>query len=323
VIPLVAAALVAAGGPGLPTGAARYRVEIAGAVVGVAELSVECGAREGGCALRWESKLRLPAASGGMLRTRRITASVDAGGGLLGRPEVEVDGVRRPGHLARGAVPLSAAELVLAGRGAGCVEVIEEETGRTGRACAANEDGRLRVEALGVVEEVVPGADRFPEAVEIRAQATRFIRDPAATVPEMAPPLEVRVPGPGAGRPPRRFCGRAPDAPAPAVDLSALPEPRPDGSSCRDQADAYAAGLRARGIPARIALGVAHDGEGFAWHAWVEARTAAGWVAVDPAFGQLPARGPRFTIARHGGDAAGLAEAGRRILECWGRTSVE
>jgi transglutaminase-like putative cysteine protease len=72
-----------------------------------------------------------------------------------------------------------------------------------------------------------------------------------------------------------------------------------------------------------VAVGVAHDGDGFVWHAWVEVRTAGRWVAVDPAFGQVPARGPRFTIARHAGDAAGLAEAGRRILACWGRARVE
>jgi len=322
VIPLVAAALLAAGGPGITAGAARYRVEIAGAGVGVAVLSVECGAARTRCGLRWESSLRLPVASGAVLRTRRIATAVDAGGRLLDRPEVEVDGVRRPGRGARGTVPLTALELALAARGGGCVEVVEEESGKTGRACGRLEGGRLRVDALGVVEEVAPGEDGFPDEVAIPAQATRFVRDAAASVPEEAPLLEVRVPGPE-GRRARRFCGRAPDAPARPADLSALPAPVPDGSRCQVQADGYAAELRARGIPARTALGVAHDGEGFVWHAWVEARTATGWVAIDPAFGQLPARGPRFTVARHGGDAATRDEAGRRILECWGTTSVE
>ena len=220
-------------------------------------------------------------------------------------------------------VPLALAELVLAARGGGCIEALDEETGRTGPACARVEAGRLRVEALGVVEDVTAGKDGFPDAVEIPAQGTRFVRDATAEVPDAAPRLEVRVPGPQEGRTPSRFCGRMADAGPPRADLSAFPEPRPDGSSCREQAQAYAAALRARGIPARVAVGVAHDGAGFVWHAWAEGRTAAGWLAVNPAFGQLPARGPRFTIARQAGDAAGVAEAGRRILECWGRVSVE
>ncbi len=79
-----------------------------------------------------------------------------------------------------------------------------------------------------------------------------------------------------------------------------------------------------RGLEARTAVGVAHDGEGFVWHAWAEVRGADGWTAVDPAFGEAPARGPRFTLGRYApGDAAARAEAGRRILACWGRGRVE
>lgn len=320
-IPLLAVALLAGPEPALSSGAARYQVVIAGAVVGVAELSVGCGA-DASCTLRWESRLRLPEAAGGNLHTRRIAATVDRGGALLGPPEVEIDGVRRPGQGGRGAVPASAAELVLSARGGGCVEVVDEETGRAGRACARRDEGRLLVQVLGVAEEITSGEDGFPRRVDIPAQQTCFQRDAAAQVPAEAPPLEVRVPGPPEGRTPRRFCGRAPDAPAPEVD-QALPAPRPDGTSCRAQAAAYAAAARRRGFPARIAVGVAHDGEGFVWHAWVEVRTARGWLAVDPALGQLPAQAPRFTIARHGGDARSVDRAGRRILECWGRASVE
>ncbi len=48
------------------------------------------------------------------------------------------------------------------------------------------------------------------------------------------------------------------------------------------------------------------------------------WVAVDPAFRQAPARGPRFTVATWApGDEAARAEAGRRLLACWGRGGVE
>jgi hypothetical protein len=317
---LVAGLAVAAAEPRLPQGEVRYRVEIAGAPVGFAQLSVSCSGPA--CALLWRSRLRLPAASGGALRTRRVKARVDRAG-RLGSLEVDVDGVRRSPPRRPGSVPLSAAELVLSARGGGCIEVLDEETGRSGPACARLEGGGMRMEILGTLEEVTPGEDGFPEAVDIEAQRTRFVRDGRADVPATAPPLEVRVPGPAGGGTPRRFCGRPPDPPAPTVDVSSLPEPRPDGSSCRDQAQAYAALLRRRGIPARLALGVADDGSGFVWHAWVEARTDTGWVAVDPAFGQLPARGARFTVARHRGDAAGAAEAGRRILACWGTGAVE
>jgi hypothetical protein len=320
VIAFLAAVALLASGTGLPEGRARYRVEISGQPVGFSELSVSC--RGPDCALLWRSSLRLPSASGGMLRTRRIRARLD-GAGRHGSRGVEVDGVRRTPPARPGMVPLSAAELVLLARPADCIEVLDEETGRSGSACARSRGAHLQVDVLGAVEEVTPGADGFPEAVEIEAQGTRFVRDARADVPSVSPALEVRVAGPREGGAPRRFCGLAPDPPSPEVDLSALPVPRPDGSSCRAQARAYAASLRRRGIAARVAVGVADDGQGFVWHAWVEAGASGGWVAVDPALGQLPARGPRFTVARHGGDAAGEAEAGRRILACWGRASVE
>lgn len=101
------------------------------------------------------------------------------------------------------------------------------------------------------------------------------------------------------------------------------PRAEPTGKACRAQAAAYAAAARRAGLPSRIAAVAHRPGRGFVWHAWTEVRTGAGWIAVDPAFGQLPARGPRFTLARHEDDPAGVAAAGRAILECWGRSSVE
>ncbi len=321
-IALVAAALLAAEGPALPEGTVRYRVELAGAAVGAAELSHACSA-PGRCRVRWEARLRLPAEAGGGLRLRKIEAAVDGAGRLTGPAVVEVQGVRRRVRGPEGAIPLALAELALAARGEGCALVLDEEAGRAHQACARREGGRLRIALPGGIEEVQVGADGFPDEVALPAQASRFVRDPAAAPPSAPPPLEVRVAGPPAGRPARRFCGRPPD---PAVDAGALPElppPTPDGRSCREQAADYAALVRRSGRDARIAVGAAHDGAGFTWHAWVEVRTKSGWLPVDPAFGQLPALGPRFTVARHRGDAAGAAEAGRRILECWGRGSVE
>jgi transglutaminase-like putative cysteine protease len=70
-------------------------------------------------------------------------------------------------------------------------------------------------------------------------------------------------------------------------------------------------------------VGVAWDGSAFVWHAWAEVRSAEGWIPVDPSFGQLPARGPRFTIGRWGaGDDAAREVAGARILACWGSARV-
>jgi transglutaminase-like putative cysteine protease len=56
------------------------------------------------------------------------------------------------------------------------------------------------------------------------------------------------------------------------------------------------------------------------WHEWAELRVGGRWIAVDPSFGQAPARGARFTLARwtHG-DAASRAAAGKKILRCWSR----
>jgi hypothetical protein len=325
---VIAAALAAllAAAPGLAPGQARYRVEIAGARVGVAELAFTCGAG-GACVLRYTSRLRLPSASGGTLRTRRVEVALDRGGRPEGAIALELDGraltVPVAPELQGVLVPSSAAELILGTRGGGCIQVIEEETGKSGSACATVNGRRLHADVLGVREDVTLGEDGFPERIELPAQHTRFVRDARAQVPETPPPLEVRVPGPPGGRAARRFCGREPDPPSPAADLSALPPVRPDGRSCGEQAAAYAREAGRAGLPARVALGVAHDGRGFVWHAWAEVETPAGWVAVDPAFGQRPARGDRFTVARHAGDAPGMADAGSRILECWGRASVE
>jgi transglutaminase-like putative cysteine protease len=71
-------------------------------------------------------------------------------------------------------------------------------------------------------------------------------------------------------------------------------------------------------------VGVAWSGAAWAWHAWAEVRVGEAWTPVDPAFGQSPARSPRFTLATwEEGDEPARAEAGHRILGCWGRARVE
>jgi hypothetical protein len=305
-------------GPELPEGAARFRVELGGARVGVADLSVQCRGEHRGWRVTWRTALRLPADAGGGVRERRLVTELDG----EGRADLVLVGDRRvvaPAFPERGC-PASAAELVLAGSPEGrCLTVFEEETGRTGPAClvAIAPDGVRRLTVLGVEERLRCGADGFPERVELPAQGAAYVRDAGAVVPAEVP-LSVRVGGPAAAEA-ARFCGHPPDRGPPPGVGAGLPAARPDGRSCQAQAAQYAAAARRSGLDARIAVGVAHDGDGFVWHAWAEVLTAAGWIAVDPAFGQLPAHGPRFTVARHGGDAAGRQDAGRDILACWGK----
>lgn len=316
----LAAALLSAG---LPEGTARYRVELAGAPLGAAELSIRC--QGPACLVAWSSALRAPAEAGGAVRTRRLEAEVDSGGRLTGAVRLRVDGAARDAHRHPGRVPASAAEpLLLAAGEPACVEAFDEESGRTGAACLRREAGATVVELLGEREELVPSPDGFPAEVRIPAQGIRFLRDPEARVPTRAPRLSVRVPGPADPGAARRFCG-VPVDPAPAVaPPPAAPPPRAGSGSCREQAEAWVAAAARAGLTARLALGVAHDGAGYAWHAWAEVRRGEAWIPIDPAFGEAPARGPRFTLARYAaGDGAARAEAGRRILACWGRARVE
>ncbi|ABC79945.1 transglutaminase domain-containing protein [Anaeromyxobacter dehalogenans] len=324
-IALAAAALLAA----LPAGEARYRVELSGEPVGAAELRVACaGAR---CRLTFETWLRAPEEAGGAVRVRRVEAEVDREGRLAGAVRRTEDGAPRAASAAPGRVPASAAELAIlaslaaGGGAAACLPAFDEEDGRTGLACAgpALPDGARALEVLGEREEVRAAPDGFPAEVRLPDQGARFVRDAAAAPPARAPRLPVRVPGPAEADRARAFCGLAADPPAPAPPPAAAPPAAPGPGDCRAQAAAWIAAARRAGLEARQAVGVAHDGEGFTWHAWAEVRGPAGWIAVDPAFGEAPARGPRFTVARFTlGDPAARAEAGRRILACWGRGRV-
>lgn len=316
----LAASLLAAA---LPEGAARYRVELAGEVIGVAELSVRCDGPR--CLVAWATSLRAPEETGGAVRRRRVASSVDRAGRLAGAVRVTEDGAARPGRAAPGRVPAAAAELaLLAASAPACVDAFDEESGRTGRACARREGAEVVAEVLGVREELLAAPDGFPAEVRIPSQGVRFVRDAGADLPARPPRLSVSVPGPRDPATARRLCGLAPDAPAAAPLPPTAPPLRPTGEECRAQAESWALAAERAGLEARTAVGVAHDGAGFVWHAWAEVRATGGWIAVDPAFGEAPARGPRFTFGRYApGDAAARAEAGRRILSCWGRGGVE
>jgi hypothetical protein len=322
------AGLLAAGAmAALPEGVALYRAEIGGEAVGTAVLAVSCRG-EAACTATWEARLRAPAEAGGRVSVRRVEVEVDAAGRHRGgRVAVREDGTAGAARGVPGAVPATLAEVVLlsaAGEAEACLEVFDEATGERGRACGRRLHGEVQAEVLGARVRISPGPSGFPVEVALPEQRARFVRDPRARVPDRPPRLHgTRVPGPALPSGPLRFCGLAADA-EPARVPPGLPPPEAEGEDCRARAASWVARAAARGIPARTAVGVAWDGEGFAWHAWAEARVDGTWIPVDPSFGQAPARGPRFTLARFGpGEGAARDEAGRRILACWGRARVE
>jgi hypothetical protein len=324
----VIAALAAVALAALPAASARYRVELAGAHVGVAELDVRCGGD--GCVARWSTDLVLPEAAGGGRVARRTRVEVDREGRLAGAVTIDAGGHAVRAAAVMGAVPAALAEAALlaglrAGAGAPvCLAVFDEESGAAGRACARADGAGVVAEVLGVEERIVAAPDGLPAEVSIPAQRARYVREARAALPRAPVPLDVRVPGPADPRVARRFCGVRRDA-APAPLLPArLPPPSAPGASCREKAAAWVRAAAARGLDGRIAVGVAHDGAGFVWHAWAEVRDGEAWLPVDPAFRQAPARGPRFTLARYRlDDAAARDAAGRRILACWGAAEVE
>ena len=307
----------------------RYRMEIGGERVGWAMLRVLC--RPAGCTARWESALRLPEASGGALLERRI----DAETGPDGRArfaKVVLSEAGKETRLSSGAgpVPATLAELLLSVAAEGerlCLGVFDESSGERGQACATRRGEWLEGHVLGDAVRFRARRGALPEEVVLPGQGARFVADPGAGLPEKPPRLfGVEVPAePGAARAPgARFCGLDLEAEAAAGEAAGLPADFPQGESCRETTTRYLRLAGRDGLEGRHVVGVAFDGKGFVWHEWAEIRRGQRWVAVDPSFRQVPAGGARFAVARFGeGDTAARAEAGRRILACWGRSRVE
>lgn len=306
--------------PSLPDAASRlYRVEIGGQAVGTAALRLRCARAR--CEATFETAMRLPEAGGSGVARRTTTVVADRAGMLL---ESTSGGRRR--KASGEAVASVLAEAVLSSTREGerrCVPTEDVETGRAGEACAARRGAWLAGEVLGepVRFRAAPGA--LPDEVILTAQGTRFVADAAATVPARAPAAfgnAVAAP-PGAEQELRaRFCGLAPEPADPSPPPAGLPRDFPERGGCQERSADYLRGAREDGLQGRLVVGVAWDGARFVWHEWAELAAAGRWIAVDPSFRQLPAQAPRFAVARFApGDEAARAEAGRKVLACWGR----
>jgi hypothetical protein len=328
---LIAAALAAslsAHLAALPQGEARYRFELGGERIGTAELRIRCDGPR--CAVRWSVSTRSPEAAGGAIHSRRVEVETDAEGRWVdGAVTIHDDGVPTPGRGVWGAVPAALAEVVLARareESEPCIEIFDERSGARAKACGRRGPGATwDLDVAGEAERVRVGVGGLPAEVLLPGQGARYVADPRAEVPLQPPRLYgERVPGPESPAEARRFCGAPVDPAPPVPKRGRLPPPAAEGASCREKTARWLAAAARAGIEGRTAVGVAWDGSAFSWHAWAEARVDGAWIPVDPSFGQLPARGPRFTLARYAdGDPEARDAAGRRILGCWGRGRIE
>lgn len=94
-------------------------------------------------------------------------------------------------------------------------------------------------------------------------------------------------------------------------DLAATPaSPREattaTAGDCTTFALAYAALAARRAIPTRIVTGLRVDGDRLIRHRWAVSWTGARWIAIDAAFGAVPAGGNLIGLAIHDADDAGL-----------------
>ena len=307
----------------LPDAASRrYRVEIGGQAVGIATLSVRC--ERAGCTGLFQTELRIPEAGGGGVARRTVKVATDREGNLL---EAEAGGRRR--RSTGDAVASILAEALLSSAPEGerrCLPVEDAESGRIGTACAVRRGAWLEGEVLGEPVRFRSGPGDLPDEVLLAGQDTRFVADLAATVPARAPAaFGSVVPAPPGAELERaiQFCGLHPEPEDPAPPPAGLPRDFPERGNCQEVSAAYLRSARDDGLEGRLVVGVAWDGTRFVWHEWVEVAAARRWVAVDPSFRQLPAQAPRFAVARFApGDEAGRAEAGRKVLACWGKARV-
>jgi hypothetical protein len=82
---------------------------------------------------------------------------------------------------------------------------------------------------------------------------------------------------------------------------------------CTTFALAYAAHAAKRSIPTRVVTGLRVDGDRLVRHRWAVSWTGSAWIAVDAAFGAVPAGGDLIGLVVHDADDAGLV-AGEAAL---------
>ncbi len=91
-----------------------------------------------------------------------------------------------------------------------------------------------------------------------------------------------------------------------ATQLSARDAEAATAGDCTTFALAYAALATRRGIATRVVTGLRVDGDRLVRHRWAVSWTGQAWIAVDAAFGAVPAGGDLIGLAIHDADDAGL-----------------
>ena len=73
--------------------------------------------------------------------------------------------------------------------------------------------------------------------------------------------------------------------------------------NCQTHARLYASLARGAAIPTRFVSGLVYSpGQGFLYHSWAESYLNGGWIALDPTFGELPAKVTHIKLVE--GDSA-------------------
>jgi transglutaminase-like putative cysteine protease len=84
---------------------------------------------------------------------------------------------------------------------------------------------------------------------------------------------------------------------------------------CTTYALAYAAIAQRLAIPTRVVTGLRVDGERLVRHRWAVSWTGSTWIAVDAAFGAVPAGGDLIGLAVHDADDAGLIAGEAALMQ--------
>jgi hypothetical protein len=108
-------------------------------------------------------------------------------------------------------------------------------------------------------------------------------------------------------------------------DLGATPTSSRDADAvtagdCTTFALAYTALASRRGIPTRVVTGLRVDGDRLVRHRWAVSWTGRAWIAVDAAFGAVPAGGDLVGLAISDADDAGLVAGEAALTHVRGAT---